>query len=833
MKTITLSSLLFFTFSLGVLTNIKAQTYVYQEEFYSQSNWTKGNNDDRELYVSDGKYYFHHKQNTGFREFTTRTFNLDFNRDFEILTSIKKISGEQDRGISFLFDYQDKDNYTEFGYTATGYYRVAESTTQKKYTNIKSWTSSSYINKGNYSSNNLRIKKSGGRLSFYINGSYVYGMDFSRFKGKKMAMRLYRNQKVAIDYFRVKYIGSSGGSAGGAAGGSTASKTSKTILFEGFNNNNNNWHQQDDSSARLSVENGEYVFNHRRQTGGWSSTIVKYINSSRNFRISAQIKKVSGIQNNGFGITFGKKNNDNQNHFLISADGSYKIVKFENGKRTYLKDWTKSSYIKKGNYATNYLKVQKAGSAYKFYINSNLVYTGYSVKLYGSRVGFTVYDNQTIKVGYLSLVYEDGKSDSNSNTNNNIFNSVSSKNKHVSKETILFDGYNDNRNNWSTTKNENVSLDVLNGNYFFDHKRAKGGWSSTIPKYIDTSRDFKIVADIKKESGILNNGYGIIFGRKDSNNQNLFFVNGNGSYSINKIKNGKDNFLKSWTPNSVVRKGNGGYNVLKVVKLGKKLEYYINDTKVYTDYSPEFFGERVGYILYDRQKISVAYISVGYLDKKKGSVNTSSSTLNSVNNSGTTVDKTNSYNYDNSGYHFSDQFNNNRNGWYIVDDDKIRFKIKNGKYYLKHKRSFKGWATYDYNYIDTNKDFEIQTKIDKISGTTDYGYGLIFGKHELNDFRFYISSGGSFKVSKKINNKEEAIKDWTKSSYINTGNQKSNILTVKKIKGYYKFYINGTFVYQMDFQSFFGNDLGFVVYNNQEVAVDYIRVKYAGSFVND
>ena len=830
MKTTTLVSSLLFIFLMNFSLNVNAQYgYVYQEEFYSQSNWTNDNNDIRELYVSDGYYYFNHKKTEGDREITTRTFDIDFSRDFEITTSIKKISGEQDRGISFLFDYKDKDNYTEFGYTATGYYRVAESNSGN-YNNIKSWTQSTNINKGNYSTNKLKIKKSGAYLNFYINGSYVHGVSFKNFKGKKMGLRLYRNQKVAIDYFRVKYTSGSGSLAGGSA----TSTSTKTILFDGFNDNNNNWLIQDDSDARLAVNNGEYLLSHRRSAGGWSSTISKYVNTSRNFRITAQIKKVSGIQNNGYGITFGKKNNDNQNHFLVSGDGSYKIVKYENGKRTYLKDWTKSSYVKKGNYATNYLKVQKVGNAYKFYVNSNLVFTSYSVKWYGDRVGFTVYDNQSVRVGYLSMVYEDDKSSSSSSNVSNVLNSITSNKKFVTKENILFDGYNDNKNNWSTTKNENVYLDVVSGDYFFEHKRAKGGWSSTIPKYIDTSRDFKIVADLKKESGILNNGYGIIFGRKDSNNQNLFFVNGNGSYSINKVKNGKDNFLKTWTSNSAIRKGNGGYNVLQVVKLGSKLEYYINDTKVYTDYNPDFFGERLGYIVYDKQKISIAYISVGYLDKKNTTTNTNStSSTNLSSNNSSTNDKTTSYTYDNSGYHFSDQFNNNSNGWYIVNDDKIGFNIKNGKYYLKHKRNLKGWATYDYNYIDTNKDFEIQTKLDKISGENNYGYGLIFGKQDLNDFRFYISSSGSFKVSKKINNNEEAIKDWTKSTYINTGNQKSNILTVKKIKGFYKFYINGAFVYQTAFQSFFGNDLGFVVYNNQEVAVDYIRVKYAGSFVND
>ncbi len=793
-------------FLVGNLSLWAQSSYVYQEEFDSQGSWTKGNNDIRELYVSNGKYYFEHKKTEGSRDFTTRTFFIDFTKDFEIETSILKISGVQDYGISFLYDYKDTDDYTEFGITSSGYYRVAESK-NGSYNSIKSWTASSFVKKGNYGTNKLKIKKKGSRITYYINGSYVYGMDFKKFKGSKMGFRLYRNQKVAIDYFRVKYTS-------GTTTNTNTNTASKTILFEGFNNKNNNWSETNTTDVRLSIENGDYIVDHKRETGGWSTTIKKYINTSRNFRITAQIKKSTGIQNNGYGVTFGKEDNDNQNHFLISGDGSYKIVQYKNGTRTYVKNWTSSSHIKKGNGVYNYLKVQKVGSAYKFYINSNLVHTSYSVKMYGDRVGFTVYDRQSIRVGYLSMAYEDNKTNPNTNTNTNT-NTVS----HVSKETIIFDGYTDNRNDWSTSKNENVDLDIRNGNYYFDHKRASGGWSSTTKKYIDTSRDFKILADIKKESGIQNNGYGIVFGRLDSNNQNLFYVNGNGNFSINKIKNGQNNYLKEWSASSAIRKGNGAYNVLKVVKIGSKLEYYINNTKVYTDYSPEFFGDRLGYIVYDRQKVSIAYLSVGYLDKKKTVVNTNTNNTDNISN----------YTYSNSGFHFSDQYSSNTNKWYTSNDEKKDFSIKNGKYYLKHKRNEKGWATYNDTYIDTNKDFEIETKIDKISGVTNYGYGLIFGKKGDSDFRFYISSSGYYKIARMVNNSEQVIQKWTTSTYVNTGNLKSNTLKVKKQNGYYKFYINGSYVYQTDYEAFYGDELGFVVYNNQEIAIDYVRVKYLGT----
>ena len=778
-----------------------SQNYIYQEEFYDQGNWTKDVDNIRELYVSNGKYYFNHKQSTGFREFTTRTIAINHSEDYEIETAIYKVSGEQDYGMSFLYDYKDSDNYTEFGITATGYYRVAESKVGT-YSNIKGWTQSSYLKEGNGTTNVLRIKKKGNRVTFYINGSYVYGMDFKQFKGEKMAFRLYRNQKVAIDYFRVKYTNTNT---------VTTNTNTKTILFEGFNDNKNEWSVKNSSDISLNISSGDYHLDHKRASGGWATSIEKYINTSRNFSITAQIKKVSGIQNNGFGLVFGRKDNDNQNQFMISGDGSYKISKYDKSNRTYVKNWTKSSYIKTGNGVYNYLKIDKVGNALKFYINSNLVYTSYALKFYGNRTGFVLYDRQKISVGYLSIKYQDSKTTNTTNTT-----ITNTNNKHTVKETIMFDGYTDNRNNWSTSSNNNIKLEVKDGNYYFDHKREKGGWSSTITKYIDTSRDFKIQADIKKESGILNNGYGIAFGRKDSDNQNLFYVNGNGSFSINVMKNGKDNFLKKWASSSAVRKGNGTYNVLKVVKTGNTLAYYINNTKVYTSYNPEFFGDRFGYILYDRQKISVAYASLGYLDTKKNT-----NITNRI-----VTDKLNNVTYNNSGYHFSDQFSDASNSWFTADDDKKRFTIKDGKYYLKHKRKEKGWATYIERNIDTQRDFEIETKIDKIAGVTNFGYGLIFGKKDGNDFRFYISSSGYYKIARIINNSEQIIQKWTTTSTVHSGNQKSNTLKIKKQNGEYLFYINDTYVYKMEFEPFYGDDLGFVVYNDQEIAIDYLRVKY-------
>ena len=781
---------LFVPFLLLFIVNTHGQSKdIYHEAFDTQGTWTKSDNATRDLYVSNGQYYFEHKKGKGSREITTRSFTIDFTKDFEFETSILKISGEKDYGISFLYDYKDEDNYREFGYTATGYYRVAESD-NGAYKNLKSWTKSTSIKKGDYARNILRIKKSGSRITFYVNDTYVHGIDYKKFIGRKMAMRLFRKQKIAIDYFRVKYIG-----------GTTAKKstTSKTILFEGFNNKNNNWSSTNTSDNYASIENGDYIIERKKSTGGYAPTIKKYIDTDRDFRITAQIKKVKGVNNNGFGIVFGRKDTDNQNQFFISSDGSYIVNKSVDGKRTYIKEWTKSSHIKTGNGSTNYLKVQKTGSKVQFYINSKLVYTSYSTKFYGDRVGFIVYDKIKISVGYLSLAYLDNKTTTPAVT----------KSASTSK-TILFEGFNNNNNDWSDTNTSDVTLGVKNGDYIFDHKRKEGGWSSTINKKYDSSKDFRISAQLKKKTGITNNGYGIIIGRKDSDNQNLFYISGGGSFTISKVVNGTKTTIKNWVKSDKIKTGNGVTNLLTIKKIGSKVQYLINSSVVYTTYSYKSYGDRIGFIVYDKQKIAVGYLSItGHGDKAI----TPTITKNTTNISDKII--------------WEDDFVTNKNDWATNSDEKAILEVKNSRYYFEHKRKTGGWSSSKIIDIDESKDFEIESRILKVSGIKDNGYGFTFGRKDSNNqFVFSINANGSYSIDQFKDGKFTAIKDWTKSTHIKTGNGAYNTLKIKKERGFTKFYVNDRYLTLYTHKSFMGKRFGFVVYNNQKIAITNLKIKY-------
>ena len=774
--------------------------YVYQEEFNSVGTWPTGNTSVRSLEISGGKYYYQHKKKDKSYTLYTRSINLDHSRDFELITSIQKISGVKDYGICFLFDYLDTDNFQEFSYTANGYYRVASSTggTWKA---KKGWTKNDKIKTGNYATNVLKVRKTGSRVYFYMNSNLLYNTSYESFKGKKMAIRLWRNQKVAINYIRASERKSSTTN--------NNSTTSKTIMFEGFNNNSNNWATTYSNDADVYVANGNLTINHKRTSGAWAPTIYKYINTSKDFSILARFKKVDGIQNNGYGIIFGQKDKSNRNRFLITGGGSYLISKEENGNRSYLKNYTKSSAIKTGNGQFNTLKVVKSNGTLKYYINSTLVYTNYSPKFYGSRVGFFVNQRQRVDVAYLELRYINEGSNNNSNNNNNNNNSNTS-------QTVVYDSFNSNKNGWATGGSDEYNLSLSNGKYYFEYKGTKG-WTTTKSFYVDKQRDFKIEASIQKINGTQKNGYGIVFGRKDKENQYQFIVTANGNFAIDKYDNGNFSSIINWTANSAIKKGNYQYNTLKIEKRGSQYRFFINNAQVYSTYNLNLYGSRYGFSLFDPQKVAVDYFNISYIDNKSNTYS---------------VDNIKNYTYSNSGFHFSDQFTTNSNSWATRNGSDADLIVSNGKYYIENKTTGGRYTDID-KYIDQSKNFEIETKLDKVSGVTNYGYGLIFGKGNSGEFRFYIASTGWYKVARIVNEKEQIIQKWIKSSYVKTGNGKSNVLKVKKDNGYYKFYVNGNFLYQTEHEQFYGDKLGFYVANKQKIGVDYVRVKYNSSNNNN
>lgn len=181
---------------------------------------------------------------------------------------------------------------------------------------------------------------------------------------------------------------------------------------------------------------------------------------------------------------------------------------------------------------------------------------------------------------------------------------------------------------------------------------------------------------------------------------------------------------------------------------------------------------------------------------------------------------------DKAGYYFEEKFSDNARKWTVGDFPTYRTSMSNGKYYMEYKNGDSYvYATQSVT-IDTNKDFIISTKMNHVSGITNNGYGLIFGRDGNNNYQtFQVSADGHFRVLRLRNNQWQTIQKWTKSKHILTGNN-TNILQIEKRGDVVNFYVNGYFVHKTNFEAFAGHYLGFGVHRKQKVGISELTVMY-------
>ncbi len=393
------------------------------------------------------------------------------------------------------------------------------------------------------------------------------------------------------------------------------------ILREDFNNNSKNWAVKTHKDASMYLTSGHYYFSHKRKTGSWlSHRGVTTLKPYSDWEIEMRAKHVSGVDNYAFGLTFARKDNDNEYVFSISANGYYRITKEINGNNTKLVKWTKSSYINKGNHTYNTLKVKRKGSSWYFYINGNSVYSMGANSWPGKRVGFSVANKQAIQVDYL-YVKQGTSSYANNNQNyNNNKRPYTNRNQNKGGKIVLYDDFYDNKNNWAVSYSGKKKMGVTGGHYYFE--RTPDSYSDVSTKYLrnfDSNGDWSVEAKIKHTSGIVNNGFGIVFGYKNNNHQVQYFLAANGYYLIKRMYGESlKTYLNtensgSWTKSSLVKTGNYKYNTLKVEKRGSQWKFYLNGSLVETTRAYDWASNQVGFVVYKNQRMEVDYFSVKQL----------------------------------------------------------------------------------------------------------------------------------------------------------------------------------------------------------------------------
>jgi len=176
---------------------------------------------------------------------------------------------------------------------------------------------------------------------------------------------------------------------------------------------------------------------------------------------------------------------------------------------------------------------------------------------------------------------------------------------------------------------------------------------------------------------------------------------------------------------------------------------------------------------------------------------------------------------------FSDDFSSNAQNWLLMNDNTGVFEIKDGYYYLDNKLDKKARIAKRGISISNDRDFIIDCSMKKISGLISYGYGLTFGKVGMNDpFRISISADGFYKISKKVAEKTEIIKDWSPSTAINMGPNAENRVVLLKKGTNLHLYINAVLVYSVENFNTAINEIGFYIDGLMKVGFNDLNISY-------
>ena len=151
----------------------------------------------------------------------------------------------------------------------------------------------------------------------------------------------------------------------------------------------------------------------------------------------------------------------------------------------------------------------------------------------------------------------------------------------------------------------------------------------------------------------------------------------------------------------------------------------------------------------------------------------------------------------------------------ITQDEKVSLYLNNNN----------TTARYNYITLNQNSSYSIESIIHKKSGKGAEGYGILFGFKDWNNYyQFLISEYGSYIILGEFEGVTIKICEWTKSSAINTGNQR-NLLKVMKFDDEFIFSINGQVVERTKSKDLRGNNFGIIAGGSGQYYLENIIVK--------
>lgn len=181
--------------------------------------------------------------------------------------------------------------------------------------------------------------------------------------------------------------------------------------------------------------------------------------------------------------------------------------------------------------------------------------------------------------------------------------------------TLIFEEhFDDNRHKWVTQESDEYSLSLDANHYVFEHKRpGNGSWLTwQFAGCFCDMEEFRIHVVLEKIAGVLNKGYGFVWGLSDTQNFFEFIISDNGYYQISQYEQGNHKKHVAWKRCPAIRCSNN-VNVLEIRRNGEMVEFYINSLlveKLQANILMQVSDQKFGFIVYDKIKIKIHSLNI-------------------------------------------------------------------------------------------------------------------------------------------------------------------------------------------------------------------------------